>query len=493
MESVNIKIPNSIINKIRLNAPTYPIEDSIRGTTEYGQGYKSICIYVQNGLSDKIDLFKIIAKAIFTIQLSNARKYPLVVFGFGRTIHLQHDKKYSFITDHSVNNVAKAISNISGSELCYSTIIPELFPKTDIRSLYYGKTRIEREDLLIIIGRENEVFINETFKDKITDKFKKQILLVEIGKKDVSFKTRVINFEFKTINDILKNNPMSNSATNFKRNFSINQINKLQAKPFYRVLQPEIISQLIFPAIRNNYIDFYFKGGRLFKYDDKGFQTHIKYAAVIEKDKNDYLTEEQLEGYKFATDFSKNYKRIKENCANYAGIEACGVSEIYHRHSYVGRDKGIVVLDIEVSLKSLDPDNKQDRIDILLFNADEKKLKFVEAKHYSNSEIWSKKEARVISQIKRYETQIKSKKSEIIAEYNKYIDIANSMFSGKLPYVDDIAEKLTLLIFGFDNDQKRGRMKTLITDKKSTNFKGITIYPVGNVNIIKLENLWKVK
>ncbi len=46
-------------------------------------------------------------------------------------------------------------------------------------------------------------------------------------------------------------------------------------------------------AIRNGYIDFYHKGGRLFKFDKKGFQTHIKYAAVIEKDKKDYLTQDE--------------------------------------------------------------------------------------------------------------------------------------------------------------------------------------------------------
>lgn len=284
---------------------------------------------------------------------------------------------------------------------------------------------------------------------------------------------------------------MSTSALSFKRALSNQLIAKLQAEPFYQILHPEILNQIIFPGIRNNLIDFYYKGGRLFKYDNKGFQTHIKYAAVIEKDADDYLTESELGNHKLATDFSKNYQRIKENCSNYSGIEANGVSEIYHRHSYVGREKGIVVLDIEVSLKSIDPENKQDRIDILLYNAEEKRLKFVEAKHYSNSEIWSKTEAKVISQIKRYEAQIKSKKSEIIVEYNKYIDYANDMFSSKLPHADDIDEKVTLLVFGFDNDQKSGRLKTLVT--KNPKYNDIVVYPIGNVKKINLDNLWKAK
>jgi hypothetical protein len=47
------------------------------------------------------------------------------------------------------------------------------------------------------------------------------------------------------------------------------------------------------------------------------------------------------------SDFTKNYPRIKENCNLYSGIEAMGVSEIYHNYSYLS-DNRIVVLDIMV-------------------------------------------------------------------------------------------------------------------------------------------------
>lgn len=284
---------------------------------------------------------------------------------------------------------------------------------------------------------------------------------------------------------------MSKQPAAFKRTLSSQLIAKLQAEPFYQILYPDILNQEIFPGIRNNLIDFYYKGGRLFKYDNQGFQTHIKYAAVIEKDKKDYLTENELGNHKLATDFSKNYTRIKENCANYAGLEANGVSEVSSKHSYVGREKGIVVLDIEVSLKSIDPEKKQDRIDILLYNADEKKLKFVEAKHYSNPEIWSNNVAKVISQIEKYELQIKTKSNEIIAEYNKYIDFVNQIFNCKLPHADDLDEKVTLLIFGFDSNQRSGRLKSYITGNPI--LKDIVLYPIGNVNNIMINNLWKAK
>ena len=126
-------------------------------------------------------------------------------------------------------------------------------------------------------------------------------------------------------------------------------------------------------SIRNGYIDFYHKNGRLFKFDKNGFQTHIKYAAVIKKNKKDYLTETELSSYDLLNNFAVNYKRIKENCKNYAGIEGIGVSDLYSQHSYLS-NSNIIVLDIEVSFKSNDENKKQDKIDILLFNKKTKTL-----------------------------------------------------------------------------------------------------------------------
>jgi hypothetical protein len=207
-----IKIPGQIILKLKNAAPSYDVSENYgRRMGFYGDadesasGYKSVCIYVQNGLSEQKDLFREVARGIFKIQIENRRKYPLVVFGFGQAIHLQHEGKYfdfGFLNDSTnVSKVAEAISRISGSVNCNPAIIPELFPITDIRSLYSGKTRIERGDLLIIIGREHEIFFIDTLQDKLTPGLKKQILLVEIANESVSYKTRDIDFKFKPVID----------------------------------------------------------------------------------------------------------------------------------------------------------------------------------------------------------------------------------------------------------------------------------------------------
>jgi hypothetical protein len=274
------------------------------------------------------------------------------------------------------------------------------------------------------------------------------------------------------------------SKTN-QRNLKINGLWK------NRILN-DCKNQDVFLAVRDNIVDFYHKGGRLFCFECNDFKTHIKYAAVIPKAGKDYLTESQLSGYKLAHQFGRNYDRIKENCKNYSGLEAAGVSELYHQYSYLSGNN-IVVLDIEASFKSFnqDPNKKQDRIDIVLFNKDTQTLKFVEAKHFSNPELWYKGGTKVISQIKRYNNQIKRRKRSIISEYTKYIQILNSVFSLSLPDPLDIKDETTLLIFGFDDDQKKGRLKTSII--KNIKFSGMKVYSKGHIKSIVPKNLWNAK
>ncbi|MCP6727580.1 MAG: type I restriction enzyme HsdR N-terminal domain-containing protein, partial [Patescibacteria group bacterium] len=227
-------------------------------------------------------------------------------------------------------------------------------------------------------------------------------------------------------------------------------------------IEQDCKKQNVFLAIRDNRIDLYHNGGKLFGYDSNGYKTHLKYASAITANDKDYLTESELSVYRLASDFVSNYQRIKENCSNYSGIEASGVSDLYHKHSYLS-NSNVLVLDIEISFESLNEKNNQDRIDILLYNKDSKTLQFVEAKHFSNKEIWSKTTPKVISQIKRYESQIAKRKSEILLEYTEYVKIVNAIFAISLPEPTDIEDNVTLLVFGFDNDQKNGRLKKLIT------------------------------
>ncbi len=282
---------------------------------------------------------------------------------------------------------------------------------------------------------------------------------------------------------------MANQVSSFKRFFSDDLIDNLKTEQtLYPLLLQDIQKGIVFPCIREGRIDFYHKGGKLFQYDRNGFKTHIKYASVIEKNKRDYLTENELGSCQLVSDFVKGYGRIKENCKNYSGVEGVGVSDIYSKQSYIFKKSGVVVLDIEVALRYDVPDKNYDRIDILLYNLDEKKLKFLEAKHYSNPELWTTTQASAANQIKRYEDQILSRRMEIISGYNQYIVIVQKLFGASLPIVEEVDCKVPLLIFGYDSDQRSGRLKKLTVDNPK--FDDINLYPVGNAGNIKLDNLW---
>ncbi|BHH85840.1 hypothetical protein LA52FAK_41290 [Desulforhopalus sp. 52FAK] len=65
----------------------------------------------------------------------------------------------------------------------------------------------------------------------------------------------------------------------------------------------------------------------------------------------------------------------------------------------------------------------------------------------------------------------------------------NSIFNQSLPVPNEIEEKVTLLIFGFDNDQKEGRLKRLINQNNW--YKGVITYQKGDVGNVKTHALWK--
>ena len=217
---------------------------------------------------------------------------------------------------------------------------------------------------------------------------------------------------------------------------------------------------------------------------------HLKYAAVIDDDKNNYLTESQLNNYSLITNFNANYQRIKENCGNYSGVEASGVSEIYHKHSYLAKSN-IVVLDIEVSFKSKNVDKHQERIDLLLYDIENQTLQFVEAKHYSNKELWSKTTPKAVKQIRGYEKVINANPTGIIKQYSNYISVINRIFGLELPVPTKVEPKVMLLIFDFDANQREGRLKELVI--QNNYYKGIKLYCIGNIKKIVMKSLWNGK
>jgi len=279
----------------------------------------------------------------------------------------------------------------------------------------------------------------------------------------------------------------------FVRKLDPRKINSLRSEKLFRSkLQ---IDKDVFPAIRNNIVDFYYKGGKLFEYSAGEFRTHYKYAILLEQIKQPEISEKFDSTIPLSIDFVADYQRIKNNCKTYSGIESAGVSEVYKKHSYRNVTDDIVVLDIEISFGALGK-NKQDRIDLLLFNKTTQSLKFVEAKHFTNTELWSKKGRKptvITKQIPRYQAQISFKSREIISEYQKYVQIVNSLFNLNLPLPLTVENEVVLFIFGYDSDQIKGGSRffeLVLSDPVLTRTNYCT---VGNPNNTNMSSLWKGK
>jgi hypothetical protein len=299
----------------------------------------------------------------------------------------------------------------------------------------------------------------------------------------------------------------------FMRRFA--DIERLQAEPlFNKRLLPDIVERFdirrdrgrdVFPAVRNNRMDFYHKGGKLFTYDGRiGFTTHHKYASVIRSDdKKPYVAETNLQAI---SSFVEGYERIKENCSLYSGAEAQGVAQVYGRFSCAkhAREHHVVVLDIEVSLRRNGSDDvpepgeatraSSDRIDLLLFDTKSRLLRFFEAKDFSNGEIRAAKgyTPRIVKQMERYQKQLDDAhiREEILSAYKAHADVINRLFDPEmpLPMPEHIDPNPRLLLFGFDLPQLTGKLKGEVKCLEDEH--GLSVYPIGEIKQVNPGNLF---
>jgi len=257
----------------------------------------------------------------------------------------------------------------------------------------------------------------------------------------------------------------------------------------------------VFPAVREERIDFYWGGGKLFSYEQSsGFKTHHKYASVlVDKagkyipDTAAYISETSLQDGKIRLigNFCEGYERIKENCERYSGLEDLGVSSLYERFSCARKVVSsevspVVVLDIEASFAE-----GKNQIDIVSLDMESKKIRFVEAKDYSNNASlrtsYGQPEAAI--QMKRYAEQIKKTSDEILEAYQNHVRVINTLFSINIPEPTSVDPSPILLIFGFDSEQ-RSYLKPKI-EKPLQDDHGLRVYSIGKIKDAELSVVFR--
>lgn len=307
---------------------------------------------------------------------------------------------------------------------------------------------------------------------------------------------------------------MKQIMNEFRRCVSPALIDELKEEPlFVKRLLPDIVDSpwntRVFPAVRNSRIDFYYGGGKLFSFrKGAGFSTHRKYASVLKGITGDYVTEAKLKDAEVVTNFIDGYKQIKANCAMYSGVEASGVSDICRRSSFAVCKDHVVALDVEVSFSGNDTawddeaDRQRDscganwvnRPDLLLYNTRNRTLRFHEAKHYSNPELWAgpDKRPQVAEQLERYRKQlgVAEVRERIVAAYGDYIDSVNALFGLELPAPATVDDDVVLYVFGYDGNQATRISEFLLHNRY---LKGYRLRKRGNTSDsgATASTLWK--
>ncbi|MBI3993753.1 MAG: hypothetical protein HY342_10800 [Candidatus Lambdaproteobacteria bacterium] len=266
-----------------------------------------------------------------------------------------------------------------------------------------------------------------------------------------------------------------------------------------------------FTAIRDGYLNVYYRGCSLVELRHqegklKGL-THYKYLLAPRREPLYLkLTDGEL-GFDGQTNFSHyaltsygDLNDLKVAASSYAGFEKTGVHEILTSNENI--------VDVEVALTqeraggdhsdgleiNAYASNEQDpsqvvrirftpRVDFcaLVRSGDQIQLRFYEAKHFSNSELRATDKPAVIGQLDEYADVLRTSEALVTYAYrtvcielcaltgNNVSDEIKSVARGQ-PFRVEFAPKL--LVFGFDQDQKTGKVWNKHLDKLQKTVKG---------------------
>lgn len=243
-------------------------------------------------------------------------------------------------------------------------------------------------------------------------------------------------------------------------------------------LLPDIEGGEVFPAIRKKKIDFYHVGRKLFSFDGKRFRSNIAYLVAYQNAPNGEVTEPAFKELKLCESFYEGYPQIKKNTKLYAEPESEQVARMWNSHSCFKKSNSgpIVVLDIELSLKALDEDRNQDRIDLVLLHLKERRIRFVEVKTFRNKELWPSPDGQieVVGQIARYKKQIKQNPL-LVSDYCQYVRLLFKLFGVKLlePQAIDVDVDLLVTEYtGTDEQKIKASLLPAFGDTFRTNHRG---------------------
>lgn len=304
--------------------------------------------------------------------------------------------------------------------------------------------------------------------------------------------------------------------TPFKRGLPdamVDELNDLAQDPksWWRVV---IDDPSVYLAIRNDSLNVYAYGNSLLKvnWSKRGAvcSLHHKFAWLpgtagryITLDSDD---QEIPLVVKTKSQFSENYARIKKQVSLYKTGERCGVTALAAKVDWI--------IDMEAALSprtpneaEIEPDDDStketvDRIDFVAFNTHSRQLAFCEAKLLGNSELVSSgTEPDVSEQLQRYRKQLADpvRMGEALTAYRTvqelYSRLKGLFFERRRATlcqqaIATLDPEPRLIVFGFDNAQKKLRIPNVRMGLKSF-ISPANLITVGSANSLTLRHVFK--
>jgi hypothetical protein len=225
----------------------------------------------------------------------------------------------------------------------------------------------------------------------------------------------------------------------FIRKFNISSFDKLSGenKELYQNLFRDIKCGEVFPAVRDGKIDFYYAGGRLFRFGGKKF-----------------MRDDNYQKYSAGTEGLTYYKKCKQENANRFSNKEREILSRLSKSTFSSASK-IIVLDVEINVNE---DNRK-KCDMALLNTETKRLMFVEGKMLEDERM-AGNPPKVIEQVNGYSRTLENYKEKIETQYKNHIEIINTLFNTSFPTCVSIVSSAKLLVYSenAENDRRKDAM-----------------------------------
>ncbi|MCH5156263.1 MAG: hypothetical protein J1G02_00115 [Clostridiales bacterium] len=266
----------------------------------------------------------------------------------------------------------------------------------------------------------------------------------------------------------------------FIRSFSDSKIERLESAHnahTFALLKADVLKGEVFPAVRNERIDFYYLGGCLYSYAGTFFR------------------DPEWEKFSDNTDGLSPYDKAKKQVENkYAEVnggsaERKKLNALYRQSFASDRSSQVVVLDIEIGLGKVKKKNQ--KCDLLLLNNQTSEIIFVEGKVYKDPRVRSAvgQKIEVIDQVNDYTEAIVTQSDTILQQYCEYVNIVNKLFGTSYAPPQKLITPAKLLVY----DTGVGREVNIRYTVETTNnaLGANSVMWVAHGEEPSLEQIWK--